>query len=261
MDDGHAHDLVGRSAREVTLLVDSRVGSAEFAKMLAQLHIPVDVTHLEYGDFAFLGRGEGDVPVPVGVERKALPDFVSSVRTGRMADQVRGMHACYQAIWVVVEGVWRPDPHGPSVLVPKGTSWVPFTVGNQVVTYRELEGMFLTHELRAGVHLRRVHSKLDLGKFIGALYHYWTDKGYEQHRSHLAFKTGVTDKALLVPPSLTRQVAACLPGIGWTRSGTVSEHFGSVVQMVTAPVEEWLTIDGVGKIGAKKIVAALNGEK
>jgi ERCC4-type nuclease len=244
----------------VSLLVDERIGSGEFAKLLAQLHLPVDVTHLEYGDFAFLGRGEDDLPVPVGVERKALSDFVSSVRTGRMTEQVRGMHQCYQAIWIVIEGVWRADPQGANVLVPQGTHWVPFVIGSQVVTYRELEGMMLTQEIRAGVNIRRVHSKPDFGKFLGALYHYWVDKAYEQHRSHLSFKTGVTDKALLVQPSLTRQVAACLPGVGWIRSGAVSEHFPSVEAMCHASLKEWTSIDGIGKTIATKIIAALKGE-
>ena len=60
----------------MALLIDDRIGSAELAKYLALLKLPIEMTRLGYGDFAFLGNGEGGVPVPVGIERKTLTDWI-----------------------------------------------------------------------------------------------------------------------------------------------------------------------------------------
>ena len=58
---------------------------------------------------------------------------------------------------------------------------------------------------------------------------------------------------LLQQPSLMRRVAKELPGIGWERSLVVEAKWDSVRDMVNAPVEEWLELDGIGKGIASRV--------
>lgn len=229
--------------------------------MLSMLKLPVQVTDLGFGDFAFLGQGEGGIPVPVGVERKALKDWIASFYTGRFAGhQLPGLLKSYQVVYVVLEGVWRMDHSTGLVITPQGKKWADLDIGGgKGIMYTELEHQLVTFESKGGVLFRRTGNKMETCKFINALYHWWNDKAWEEHRSHLRFKTLDADKQLLVKPSLCRQVAATLPGVGWVKSGAVATKFKSVYSMVQATEKDWVTIEGIGKPMAQKIMAALKG--
>lgn len=253
------------------LLVDKRTGSGELAPYLTSLGLPVQVTHLHFADMAFLGSGPDDCPVPIGIERKALSDFVSSVISGRLAGhQLTGLLHSYQETWIVIEGDWRIHDTTGHVQVLK---WEP-TAGKKKPTkkvwtdvethtdhalmYNELEAMILTLEMKGGMVIRHTRDKMHTCKFIRALYHWWTDKAWASHRSHLKFHSQFADKNLLVRPSLCRVIASQLPGIGFEKSGAVAQHFGSVAAMVAAPESEWIKIPGVGKLLAARIAEAMH---
>lgn len=255
----------------MSLLIDKRVGSGELAKYLAMIHLPVTVVpELPFGDFAFLGNGPEGSLVPIGIERKALKDFVNSFYSGRLAaHQLPGMlqgGTGFLVIYIVLEGLWRVDIQSGLISVPSGKKnqkgkfvWEDLEVAGKGFMYRELEHIMMTLENKGGVIFRRTGNKPETGRFISALYHWWTDKEWEAHRSHLKFKTLDADKALLIKPTLCRQIAAQLPGVGWVKSGAVAAKFGSVTAMVAATEKDWTEIEGIGKTMAKKIISALNG--
>jgi ERCC4-type nuclease len=56
---------------------------------------------------------------------------------------------------------------------------------------------------------------------------------------------------------LLRRIAAELPHIGVDRSRLVERHFRSVVHMINAEEEEWLEVEGVGKVTAREVVEAV----
>src|SRR6185436_13726160 len=123
------------------LRVDYRVGSVELVKYLKELGVPVEVANLAFGDMEFLGNGSGG-PVGVGIERKTLGDFVSSVWTGRLhSHQIPGLVSRYHHVWIVLEGMWRPDSSTGILQVPMGKSWIPFVPkgSSKPIMYRELE--------------------------------------------------------------------------------------------------------------------------
>lgn len=255
------------------LLVDKRIGSGELAEYLGHLKIPVLLTTLAFGDLALMGNGPGGEPTPIGIERKALKDFVTSMLDGRLpGHQLPGLLAEYRETWIVVEGSWRIDHQTGFVLVPgyskkfihggsnKGhKTWKMLeTSTDHGLPYRDLEAMFLTLELKGGVRLRHTFSKVETCRFAAALYRWWTEKTFEQHRSHLRFHSEHADKALLIKPSPCRRLAACLPGIGWEKSGAVAGHFGhDPLKMTLATAQDWQTIPGIGKTLADRVVRIL----
>lgn len=243
---------------EPVLLIDKRVGSGELAKYMSILHLPVEVCDLSYGDMSFLGLGEDGMPIPIGIERKALPDFLSSMYTGRFqSHQLPGLLQCYKEVWVVVEGLWKVDPHSGQVWVPKGKHWGPLNLSGKDVLYHDLESMFLTLEIKGGVRLRRTTGKLETGRFIRTLYEWWTSKDFADHRSHLRFRTLDADSALLVRPSLMREWAARLPGIGWSKS-VVGDQFENPIALALADETEWANRTWTDKLGkVKKIGPAI----
>jgi ERCC4-type nuclease len=245
------------------LLVDRRIGSAELAKYLIELKLPVEIVTLAYADFAFLGTGTGGAPVPIGIERKTLEDFTASMWSGRLpGHQLPGLLKAYDDVWIVLEGIWRTNWQTGAVEVPRGKKWRPIEAGKQVLTAKGLEAMMLTLELKGGVRFRHTSGKAQTGRFLLALYRWWTDGvGADGHHSHLQLSTTKADGALLHTPTLCRVMAAQLPGVGWGRSGPVSRHFKTTEAMVNAPVDDWLTIEGIGKGTAIKVWTAMRTEK
>lgn len=256
------------------ITVDPRIGSGELAKFLAMIKLPIEVEPLHYGDFAFLGQGEGGVPVPVGVERKALSDWVSSFYSGRFAGhQLPGLLNCYRVVYVVIEGVWRVDIQTGLVMVPKGqqgkkVQWEPLEAGKSAgLLYRDLEEQFLTFENKGGVLFRRTGNKPETCRFINALYHWWTDKGWEDHKSHLRFRTVEADKAILIPldpanpKHLVRLMCKELKLVGWEKAREIADRFPTMEDALAATPKEWEGIPGIGKLLAGRIWDVLHRKK
>jgi len=257
------------------LQIDQRIGSGELAKFLAMMKLPIEVTTLGFGDFAFLGRGEGEMPVPVGIERKAIADFVSSVWTGRFAGhQLLGLLQCFQVIYVVLEGLWRVNIQtglievwGVIKIGPKKgqQGWIDLEVGGKTVLYRDLEQHLYTYEMKGGVYIRQTRNKPETCRFIGALYHWWTDKAWDEHKSHLKFRTVDADKAILIPMDpgnpkhLVRLMCKELKLVGWEKARAIAEVFPSMDAALCATVKEWQAIPGIGPTLAKRIWGVLHG--
>src|SRR5574341_487369 len=80
--------------------IDPRAGSDKLIPRLQALHVPVSKTQLEYGDIHWLGRGEDDRPIPIGIEYKTITDVLDCIKTGRFAGrQLEGMQDAYELIW------------------------------------------------------------------------------------------------------------------------------------------------------------------
>ena len=223
------------------ILIDNRVGSADLAAPLKQMGLPVELTHLEYGDLAFEGKGEGGRALDIGIELKRLGDLVGSLRSGRLAGhQLPGLRGCFDHIWLIVEGRWRRNAAG-QIVINRGR---PLPGG---MSASELEKHILTLELCGGCHVRYTPTRRDTLHFIAALVRWWQDKSLDRHTTHLAIHT----PASFLPISDFRATVSRLPGIGLKASAAVESYFsGSLRRAVNASVEEWAaiqTIDTKGK--------------
>ena len=233
------------------IFIDDRTGSAELAPVIRSLGCPVSVMRLGYGDVMFIGNGPQGVQWPVGIERKTIGDLLASIRSGRAATQVDGMRNSYYVVYLVVEGLMKADGSG-KLLVWRGHEWQP-----SGMEYTAVVNFLNTLAILADVKLIRTTSLSETGQTVVALWHWWTDKAWEDHRSHLV---PIQKPITFRPPSLLRRVAAELPNVSWKRSKAIEEHFRSVKEMVNAPIEDWKAIDGIGEKIAQRIVSALNAE-
>jgi len=238
------------------ITIDSRVGSKElvphFAKGVATLG------HLEFGDASFIGLDHGNV-VTIGIERKALSDFLSSMQTGRLAAvQLPGLRACYNHVYVIVEGIYKSDQNG-RILIPRGGSWVGFHLGRRQFMARELDNFINSLCVEAGVMVRETSNMHRTAGLIYNLHNWWQKKSHEsvQAMHKHRFSEDPMSGILLQPPSLLRRMSAELKGVGWKRSKEVADHFKSVKDMIEAREKEWLKIPGIGKTLAKSIMEEL----
>jgi ERCC4-type nuclease len=248
------------------ILIDDREGSKDFLKPLQDALVPCELTRLDFGDFAFLGRGEKGAEVSIGVEHKKLADLVSSLEGRLPGHQLPGLVTDYDRPYLIIEGEWTHDKDGKAVSFIKDTHRkrkVPGIPQGAVA----FEQRLLCLATRGGLHIRHTNTRRDSVRFLIALYRYWTDKDLDQHKSHLAIHAPDMDSALGIPVSPFRRAVAQLPGIGFKTSAAVEKQFGgSFRRMMLAPEEVWaeiVTTDDAGKtrrIGpsrAKQIMEAL----
>ncbi len=237
------------------VLVDDRVGSLELMD-----HIPDAIeVRLEYGDCEIEGNGpEGKIKV--GIERKKLGELVTSIKTGRLiGHQIPGMVKHFDIVYLVVEGLWRRGPQN-SIEVWKRGRWGEAQTGR--LGWVAMHGLLCSLEEMWGVRVRTTADIRETGELIRGLARWW-GKRWERHKGHLTIYTGSRAKVELIDGgvSILRKVSSVLPGVGYERSAAVEEVFGSVERMVGATVEEWMEIEGIGKITAKRVWEAIHEGK
>jgi ERCC4-type nuclease len=240
--------------------VDTRAGSNELIKPLRAAGLPVEEAQLEFGDLGFLGRGEGGLPLLIGIEHKKLPDLVQSLNTDRLAGhQLTGMLRMYDRCYLIIEGEWDVDGAGRVI--------TPTAIRGRVVPLKGaplasvLEQRVLTLEHRGGLRVRWTRNQQETIRYVHALFRFWCDRDLDDHRSHLALHAVDLDRSLLEPVSDERRVYAAIPSIGYTRSAAVEKHFPSLWAAANALEAEWQKVDGIGKKLASNIVTFIRGRK
>lgn len=238
------------------MLIDKRIGSNDLYAILQQHGVPCELTHLDYGDASFLGRGPGDEPIPIGIERKRLNDLVSSLLHARLnGHQMPGLLQAYKLSWIVVEGTYRADDDG-ALVVPRRGGWGRLGQGRDGVSVDALERWLLTIALRGGARVMHTRDDEHTARWLGALYGWWTQKTWDEHSGHLALDAAVPDhdRMMLVRPNLVQRWAAALPGIGYEKSMHVRKMFPHGLAMACAPMQQWVTVPGIGKGIAANVV-------
>lgn len=255
------------------LSIDPRRGSGDLLRYFTGTGLAVQLTQMDYGDVAFMGVGRGGLPVPVGIEVKQVGDILNCMKDGRFAGhQLKGLVQCYQDAWLLVEGDYR-GAYGTGVLQQKhatGKYWFDATQGSRAMMYRDFDKWLLTQLVKGGIRYMRTYDRQETVQFIRDLYAWW-GAGWDSHKSHLAQNTSMEDQrdeCMLVKPSLLREIASKLPGVGWVRAGAVEAYFTGVCAsrvmsavdiMMCATEKEWAEVEGIGKGIAKKVWEALHG--
>lgn len=259
------------------LYVDRREDSSRVAHdkvplidHLLKLHLPAQSATLPFGDVSFLWRGKDDIPISVGLEIKKISDAVACMRDGRFAGhQLPGMYRMYQRRYLILVGEYSSDRHG-NLVVPRGNQWVPYADIIHLrseLKYASFVEWLTSLVIQGGVIKEEVNSEASLVRKVAALYE-WGQQPWASHRSLQTFdRSGETDGMLgeigeevdLAPMTLVRRWAACLPGIGFTKSVGALQEFGTPRELANADEKRWSKIAGIGKGLASKVVKAIRG--
>ncbi len=238
--------------------VDDRTGSCElhpcFPAGMSRL------TRLQFADFAFWGRGADDVPVHIGVERKTIGDLVSCMTTKRFAGhQLIGLSNVYNHVYIVVEGMYRPEPHTGVLETWKRGGWSPLSHGRRSYLYSSVVNFLCTLQTLCGVGVVRTATDTETVHAVLALYHWWNDKAWDEHRSHVGVYTPLRAHAAIIDPPLVTKVASQLKGVGWERADALGASFASVAALSADGEGELATVPGIGVKLARSIAGQLRG--
>ncbi len=240
------------------LLIDDRAGSVELAEPLTKMGLPVQLERLDFGDIAFIGRGEKGTDVSVGIEFKQLGELVQALRTERLQGyQMIGMRESYDYSYLFIEGPWLYDASGKLQRRSKLSKSLKPLGGN--MTLSELLKRVFTLHLAGGLNPWWTATRKDTVSSIRDLYRTWTDKALDEHNSHLAIYTPAAPVYIPVTPATN--CAKGIDGIGWSKAHQIARHFRTVEAMCRADEREWMKIEGIGPELARRAVRALHEEQ
>ncbi len=242
------------------IFVDDRQGSGEVAPILRGLRVPVEVKRMDSADFAFEGNGPHGKCM-VGIERKKVREMLREIELGRFeGEQLPKMVRTYEHCWLILEGVWRPNPQ--SGVLEEGVSggWREVMMGTRGFAYCQLDNFLTSLQSRVHLMVKYAGTVEETAHLVKGMWN-WYRKPWDSHKSGLVIYTPPPPAAMFFKPNLVRRTAAQLEGIGWEKSAAVAAKFATVLDMVVATEREWQTIPGIGKGLAAKAVQQLTQGK
>lgn len=244
------------------ILLDPRMGGGDKAKQEKKLAdflacfkrsgVPTESYILPFGDACFEGSGPRGT-ISVGVELKTLHDMLHCIDDARYVKQRTGMSQLYGKSFLIVEGHWKPhDPNGSLMEgFQGGTSWGDCRYRSQRVMYSKLYRYLLSVSL-SGVTVTYSRDMFHTAYNICEIYHYF-QKPWHRHTSMLETQV-LSLPSLYGPPSLCREWAARIDGVGVIKSIEAEKVFRTAANLANAEEREWLQVPGIGPGSAKKIV-------
>jgi len=232
-----------------TMTIDTRAGSRNLVRPLRERNIPIEESILPAGDVEIVGRGPEGRPVLVGVEYKSVGDVLHCIRDGRFAEQLRRMRDRYEVRWLLVEGYWAPGVRDELLVMERGR----FREARGQYKFTEVASWLLTMAQAGGCLLWRTPDMSESVSWLCVLRSWWTQRDWESHRSHLAMY--MPPPFSFRPLTPTELMANTLDGLGPEKLKAVAAKFKTPHAMTSATVEDWASIDGIGKVLAERFVA------
>ncbi len=140
-----------------------------------------------------------------------------------------------------------------------GRAWRPMVFGTRRYMAREIYNFLNSLDILSSLHLRFTSYPWETALLINSLHHWWNDKLFTAHRSHLRNHKPFCNLSRR-EISFTEKVARDLPGAGIERAASIAQKFPTVSNMVRANEKDWESIDGIGKTLAKKYVRLFRGD-
>ncbi len=222
----------------MNLLVDHREG-----KVLPLLQdicetlnppIPCEVTQLSLGDFFLISDTAGTL-----IERKSAPDFLSSIRSNRLWDQLlRFMKSSTLLGYTLKRKVLLI--HGTfSYLESTHAFWAPLVGAYMEILFvYDIPIIFLEDDEAFTACMKILIQRESSGRNDLSPSPRW-------FRKHCAPDLPEMDKK--------RYVLASLPSVGDVLAKNLLDHFGTIAAVVNASEKQLQRVEGVGKVKAKKI--------
>ena len=193
------------------------------ARHLKDLKVPFTVKNITPGDYVV---GE------VGIERKTLGDFFSSLVRKRLFDQVCRLKSCYQTPIVLVEGDL-----------------------NDITTHRNpaaLWGALLAILMDEDIRVLFSPSRLETARILRAVWRRQENGGTNYGLRHKPKMLTMGEKQLFVVQGF--------PNVGGILSKSLLEEFGSVRRVMIANREDLMRVPKIGKKKADEITLVLDEE-
>ncbi|MFC1454840.1 ERCC4 domain-containing protein [Candidatus Undinarchaeota archaeon] len=204
---------------EVFVYVDNRELKSKIVKELYEKDVQIKPVQLHVADFQVSER--------VGIERKSINDFLSSLIDGRLFDQAKRMKESFEKPIILLVG--NDDI---------------YSMRN--IDERSIRGAIISLIVDSGIPVLRVDNDKDAANYIWQI----------ARREQLDLKKSVQIRGAKKGRNSAEEqeyVVAGLPNVGSTLAKNLLKEFGSLEGIFTAKENELQKVDKIGPKKARRI--------
>jgi len=209
----------------ISITVDYRESRSPIARILSKKEININSAQLDVGDYILSSR--------IGVERKQVDDFLSSLLQGKLFMQMRKLRNAYSRPLLIVEG--------------EGL----FTKRN--INHNALFGSFVSIIVDFGIPIITTSNANETADFL-----YITAKREQKQYGKSVAIRG--EKWSMSQHERQQFIIEGLPQVSSVLAQRLLQHFGCIRALATASESELCEVKGIGKNIAKEIYKILNSE-
>jgi ERCC4-type nuclease len=194
--------------------------------------VHIDITHLSLGDFFLVSNDTG-----VLIERKSTSDFLSSLRSNRLWDQLLRLMKASTLLGyplkrkvLIIHGTFDPDLPVPWSQIMGAYMEILFVYDIPLLICENDEALYQC--------LRILIQREAQGKNDVLPSSRWFRKHCSPHLPEMDFK---------------RYVLGSVPSIGDVLAGNLLDHFGSIAAVAHATEKQLQRVEGIGKKKAERI--------
>jgi Fanconi anemia group M protein len=205
-----------KEPERLRLIADTREFKSSVVRHLAVKDIIVESKQLDIGDYLVSER--------VGIERKEVEDFISSVMDGRLFQQVKALKRAYQSPLIIIEGQ---------------------DLYTRRLSAEAVRGALAAITVDFGVPVFFTTDDKDTAEFLIALV---------KREAAVGRKPGIRgEKGSMLVQERQQFILEGLPNVSGIMAQRLLSHFGSVKAVFDATEKQLMEVNGVGKIIAKGI--------
>jgi DNA excision repair protein ERCC-4 len=195
--------------------------------------LPLEVKQLPLGDFLLIHNRTG-----ILIERKSVPDFLSSIRSNRLWDQLLRFMKAKNLLGYSLKRKLLPI-HGTFDQYDTATLWPQVMGAYMEILFVYDIPIILAENDDALCHCMRILIQRE-----------------KQGKNDLLPKSRWFRKHFspdLPEMDIRRYVLASLPSVGDVLAGNLLDHFGSIAAIANATEKQLQRVEGIGKAKAEKI--------
>lgn len=204
-------------ANRPLVYADTREGNSKVIRHLNEMELDVQVKTMAVGDY--------QVSDEVIIERKTAKDFVDSITDKRLFKQANDLREEFKKPIIILEG----DNFYSGFLNPNA-----------------IRGSMASIALDFGISILPTRNAQDTAAMIKRI----------AIREQKGDKSPISLRTERKPANIWEQqlfIIESLPNIGPVNAKRLLEYFGTVTDIINAPVEELVKVEGIGKKTAKNI--------
>lgn len=208
-----------KKEQELVVFADHREKGSQVIKELVDMDIVVKMESLPSADFVLSSR--------VGVEFKAVSDFVGSIIDGRLLQQLRELKRKFERPIVIIEG--KDDIYGVRDVHPHA-----------------IQGMLATIAISFSIPIIQSRSPKETASLLRVIAKREQDAASKEFSLH-------TDRKPMTIKEQQEYLVSALPGVGPSLAKPLLKHFKSIKNIINASVYELQQVEGIGKVKAGDI--------
>jgi Fanconi anemia group M protein len=217
-----AKKKIKKETKPIKIIIDSREKNSKVLFFLKKEGIDLEFKKLDCGDYILSDR--------VAVEYKKGDDLLSSIIDGRLFEQLGLLTNAYQIPILLIEGFPTGGIHPEAIAGALSSFMIDFGV-NIIQTQNSEESATI---------LKRI-----------------TMREQKTKKRRIQIRKAVK---MSNPNEYAIQVLGSFPGINRTLASRLLETFGTISNVINAPLEELEKVEGLGPIKSKKILDLANQE-